>query len=232
MRAEPIAARIEGLDFPGNDYARLSFTNESACQQACIGDCYCTVVIYGLFNATETCWKKATPLRFSLPSDSRTVYIKVYSGVSNAVSPNPPKESKEDGKALTVIGISLIGCSFVFAAILLLIWLYTCRKLGALQENQNANPVGLKAFSYREIDAATGGFKQEIGRGAFGKIYKGVLPDGRAIAVKKLDDLPKQGLQDEENEFSTEMGTIRQSHHKNLVQLYGFCTEDSHMLLI
>ncbi|GLJ35606.1 hypothetical protein SUGI_0715780 [Cryptomeria japonica] len=90
--------RVAGVDFPGNDYARLSSTNESACRQACMEDCYCTVVIYGLFNASETCWKKGTPLRFGVPSDSRTVYIKVYSGVPNAVAPQNSRRKKRKGE--------------------------------------------------------------------------------------------------------------------------------------
>ncbi|GLJ35602.1 hypothetical protein SUGI_0715730 [Cryptomeria japonica] len=226
--------RLAGVDFPGNDYARLLSTNESACRQACMEDCYYTVVIFGVINTTETCWKKATPVRFSLPNDARTVYMKVYSGVSNTIPPKTSEERNDKGKTLTVIGAILLGCFFVFAAIFLLIWLYTCRpKLGELQAHRKFDPVGVKGFSYQEIDGATRSLKQEIGREAFGKVYKGVLSDGRAIAVKKLDDLLLQeGHEEGEKEFRTEMNIIGASHHKNLVQLYGFCSEGSHRLLI
>ncbi|GLJ11993.1 hypothetical protein SUGI_0181600 [Cryptomeria japonica] len=47
---------------------------------------------------------------------------------------------------------------------------------------------GLKAFSYKETEAATSSFREELGRGFFGKVCKGCLDDGRAIVVKILDD--------------------------------------------
>ncbi|GLJ35621.1 hypothetical protein SUGI_0715980 [Cryptomeria japonica] len=229
--------RMEQIDWPENDYLRLTSTNQTACQQACIEDCLCTVVVYAIANETEICWKKAMPLRNGRASDSRTAFVKVYSGVYNAIPPTPSKEAKEakgKRKGLVVIGITIMGSFFVFAAIMLVIWFYTWRpKLRALEEHSKAKSVGLKAFSYQEIDAATGGFKQEIGRGAFGKVYKGILSDGRAIAVKKLDDLFNQGRQEDgEKQFRTEMGIIGASHHKNIVQLYGFCSDGSHRLLI
>ncbi|GLJ05483.1 hypothetical protein SUGI_0018900 [Cryptomeria japonica] len=62
------------------------------------------------------------------------------------------------------------------------------------------------AFSYREIEATTDGFRQELGRGAFGKVYKGELRDGRIIAVKVLDKVTQEELG--EREFSTEMSVI------------------------
>ena len=54
-----------------------------------------------------------------------------------------------------------------------------------------SNPVGLKSFSYGEIKGTSGGFSEEIGRGAFRKVYKDVLSNERVIAMKKLEDLLK-----------------------------------------
>ena len=43
-------------------------------------------------------------------------------------------------------------------------------------------------FTYKEIKAATGNFKEIIGRGSFGSVYHGKLPDGKSVAVKvRLD---------------------------------------------
>ncbi|GLJ35613.1 hypothetical protein SUGI_0715870 [Cryptomeria japonica] len=226
---------IEKVDWPKNDYWHMEFVNQTACQQACIDDCYCTVTIYGNVNGTDNCWKKAMPLRNGVASPTRIAYIKVYSGISEAVPPPPSKVIKEEkGKGLALVGISIMGCSLVVAVILLLLWLLTCRsKLKVFHEQHKFNPIGLKPFSYHELDAATEGFKVEIGRGAFGTVYKGTLADGRAIAVKKLHDLfKKQNPEEGEKEFRTEMGIIAASHHKNLVQLYGFCDEGSHKILV
>ncbi|GLJ35620.1 hypothetical protein SUGI_0715940 [Cryptomeria japonica] len=228
---------IQQVDFEGNDYVGLNFTNAAACKRACLEDCLCTVAVYANHSHGEHCWMKSLPMKNGAENNMTTAFVKLYSGVYDAVPPTPSKPRKQEqgkGEGLAVLGIILVGCSFVFGAIFLLIWLYSCKpKLKALQEHNKANPVGLKVFSFQEIDAATRGFKQEIGGGAFGKVYKGVLSDGRVIAVKKLDDLLEQGGQhDGEKEFRTEMGIVGACHHKNLVQLYGFCTEDSHRLLI
>ncbi|GLJ35617.1 hypothetical protein SUGI_0715910 [Cryptomeria japonica] len=200
---------IEHVDFFENDYVSLEFTNATACKQACLDDCFCTVAVYNdITGYGEHCWMKSLPMKNGAENINTTAFVKVY----DAVPPTLSKQRKEEkGKWLIIVGISLVGCSFVFGAILLLIWLYTCRpKLKALQDDHNANPVGLKGYSYQEIDTETGGFKQEIGRGAFGKVYKGVLSDGREIAVKKLDDLLMQGGQeDREKEFRTEMGVFK-----------------------
>ncbi|KAG6791007.1 hypothetical protein POTOM_000117 [Populus tomentosa] len=67
----------------------------------------------------------------------------------------------------------------------------------------------------------TGGFKEELGGGAFGTVYKGVLAneDTPLIAVKKLGKIAREG----EQEFKTEVRVTGRTNHKNSVQLIGFC---------
>ncbi|CAK7351229.1 unnamed protein product [Dovyalis caffra] len=83
------------------------------------------------------------------------------------------------------------------------------------------------AFSYDELRVATDDFKEILGRGGFGSVFKGVLADGTGIAVKRLDKLG-QG----KREFVAEVETIGSLHHFNLVRLIGFCAEKSHRLLV
>ncbi|XP_060969716.1 G-type lectin S-receptor-like serine/threonine-protein kinase LECRK3 [Cannabis sativa] len=88
-----------------------------------------------------------------------------------------------------------------------------------------------EVFSYNELERATEGFKDELGRGLFGAVYKGTLLYGgenRAIAVKRLEKFVEEGIR----EFRAEMSAIGRTHHRNLVQLLGFCIEDSKMLLV
>ncbi|GLJ35609.1 hypothetical protein SUGI_0715810 [Cryptomeria japonica] len=179
--------------------------------------------------------EEALPLRNGAARDTRTAFVKVFDEVEDAVPPTPSKQRKEEKrKGFAVLGISLMACSFLIVVILLFVWLFICRpKMKSLQKYHKFNPIGLKAFSYKELDAATGGFKIEIGRGAFGTVYKGTWADGRAIAVKKPDDLlKKENPQDGEKEFRTEMGIIGGSYHKILVQLYGFCDQGNHRILV
>ncbi|MCL7046326.1 hypothetical protein MKW94_011838 [Papaver nudicaule] len=86
----------------------------------------------------------------------------------------------------------------------------------------------LHSFTYQELEEATDGFTEELGRGAFGIVYKGFTEEMGSIAVKKLDKVFHQG----EKEFKSEVNTIGQTHHKNLVRLLGFCDQGQHRLLV
>ncbi|XP_047059617.1 putative receptor protein kinase ZmPK1 [Lolium rigidum] len=84
-----------------------------------------------------------------------------------------------------------------------------------------------RRFTYRELREATGKFKEEIGRGGTGIVYRGVLEDKRLVAVKKLSDV-EQG----EQEFWAEVTLIGRINHMNLVRMMGFCSEGKNRLLV
>ncbi|KAH9717735.1 non-specific serine/threonine protein kinase [Citrus sinensis] len=88
--------------------------------------------------------------------------------------------------------------------------------------------IKLRSFSYEQIVLATENFKEEIGRGGSGRVYKGCINGGKEIAVKKLIKIVEEG----ESEFRNEMKIIGRIHHKNLVDLVGFCSEGSNRLLV
>ncbi|CAL9148574.1 unnamed protein product, partial [Musa hybrid cultivar] len=85
----------------------------------------------------------------------------------------------------------------------------------------------LIAFDYKLIRKATKGFTEKLGRGSFGSVFKGELPDSGAIAVKRLESV-RQG----EKQFRMEVSTIGTIHHVNLVRLRGFCCEGDKRLLV
>uniref|UniRef100_A0A803KM12 Uncharacterized protein n=1 Tax=Chenopodium quinoa TaxID=63459 RepID=A0A803KM12_CHEQI len=114
------------------------------------------------------------------------------------------------------------------------IFIYHKRKLRAFDEGQR-QPLkeysNVHRFSYQELYEATNGFKEELGRGAFGVVYKGMVSGGGppiCVAVKKLDRMSG----DTNKEFKTEVNVTGQPHHKNLVQVVGFCKEDDQRLLV
>ncbi|XP_074308270.1 proline-rich receptor-like protein kinase PERK8 [Silene latifolia] len=85
-------------------------------------------------------------------------------------------------------------------------------------------------FSYEELTTATNGFASQniLGAGGFGCVYKGLLQDGREVAVKKLKDNSGQG----DREFKAEVEIISRVHHRYLVSLVGYCITDYQRLLV
>ncbi|KAG2243598.1 hypothetical protein Bca52824_094552 [Brassica carinata] len=81
-----------------------------------------------------------------------------------------------------------------------------------------------------DIMAATNAFSEEdkLGEGGFGPVYKGNLPNGIDVAIKRLSHKSSQGL----IEFKNEVVLIIKLQHKNLVKLLGYCVEGDEKLLI
>lgn len=86
------------------------------------------------------------------------------------------------------------------------------------------------AFTFEELSAATGGFSQSnlLGQGGFGYVHKGMLPNGKEIAVKSLRSGSGQG----DREFKTEVEVISRVHHRHLVSLVGYCIAGGKRLLV
>lgn len=85
-------------------------------------------------------------------------------------------------------------------------------------------------FSYEELASATKGFANEniIGQGGFGYVHKGILPNGKEIAVKSLKSGSGQG----EREFQAEIDIISRVHHRHLVSLVGYCVCGGQRMLV
>lgn len=88
----------------------------------------------------------------------------------------------------------------------------------------------IKHFSYNELRSATENFQlsNKIGRGGFGTVYKGILKNQTRIAVKTLSAESKQGVR----EFLTEISTLANVRHPNLVELIGCCVEGNKRILV
>uniref|UniRef100_A0A453PXY0 Protein kinase domain-containing protein n=1 Tax=Aegilops tauschii subsp. strangulata TaxID=200361 RepID=A0A453PXY0_AEGTS len=85
-------------------------------------------------------------------------------------------------------------------------------------------------ISYKEILSATNFFADSnlLGRGGFGKVYKGTMEGGYEVAVKRLSQGSGQGIV----EFKNEVVLIAKLQHKNLVRLHGCCIQEDEKLLI
>ncbi|OMO64895.1 hypothetical protein COLO4_31707 [Corchorus olitorius] len=98
---------------------------------------------------------------------------------------------------------------------------------------QNEDGTRSQEFPSIQLDillAATNHFGDgnKLGEGGFGPVYKGTLPDGKEIAVKRLSKTSGQGLL----EFKNEVTLIARLQHRNLVRLLGCCLENNEKLLV
>ncbi|KAL9443558.1 hypothetical protein AB3S75_016844 [Citrus x aurantiifolia] len=85
-------------------------------------------------------------------------------------------------------------------------------------------------FTYEELARATDGFSDAnlLGQGGFGYVHRGVLPNGKEVAIKQL----KAGSGQGEREFQAEVEIISRVHHKHLVSLVGYYTAGSQRMLV
>ncbi|KAH7858624.1 hypothetical protein Vadar_025989 [Vaccinium darrowii] len=107
------------------------------------------------------------------------------------------------------------------------------RKSGGARDHQDLEGKQLgniRNFSYNELRNVTDNFHpgNKIGQGGFGIVYKGILKDGTQVAVKTLSAESKQGTR----EFLTEINTISNVRHPNLVELIGWCAEENKRALV
>ncbi|PPR87013.1 hypothetical protein GOBAR_AA33670 [Gossypium barbadense] len=94
------------------------------------------------------------------------------------------------------------------------------------------SPLGINkcSFTYEELAIATQGFSQKnlLGQGGFGFVHKGVLPNGREVAVKSLKSSSGQG----QREFQAKVEIISRIHHRHLVSLVGFSIAGDKKMLV
>uniref|UniRef100_A0ACD5U737 Uncharacterized protein n=2 Tax=Avena sativa TaxID=4498 RepID=A0ACD5U737_AVESA len=85
-------------------------------------------------------------------------------------------------------------------------------------------------YDFPEMAAATDNFSEDnrLGKGGFGPVYKGMLPDGTEVAVKRLAAHSGQGLV----EFKNEIQLIAKLQHTNLVKLLGCCVQEEEKMLV
>ncbi|XP_022148733.1 G-type lectin S-receptor-like serine/threonine-protein kinase LECRK3 [Momordica charantia] len=221
---------LENADWPQADYAHFQPVNEDWCRSECLSDCFCVAAIF----RNGECWKKKFPLSFGRMDSSvgGKALIKIRKDNSTFRPYNP--SDKHTNKTKLVVGSVLLGSSvFLNLTLLLLTFLigyrFNKRKSKVLQGDPLALGVNLRAFSYEELDKATVGFTEQLGSGAFATVYKGTLDDNNLVAVKKLDNMVREGG---EQEFKAEVSAIARTNHRNLVRLLGFCNEGENRMLV
>ncbi|OMP12334.1 hypothetical protein COLO4_03299 [Corchorus olitorius] len=112
-----------------------------------------------------------------------------------------------------------------------LLELMTSDEMGEITEFQDGNNGhNLNIYSPKLINSATNCFSPEnlLGKGGFGPVFKGTMPSGQAVAIKRLSRGSGQGLV----EFKNELILIAKLQHTNLVRLLGFCIQGEEKMLV
>ncbi|EOX98856.1 BRI1-associated receptor kinase [Theobroma cacao] len=152
------------------------------------------------------------------------------------ISPTTPTPSGNSATGAIAGGVAA-GAALLFAAPAIVLAWWRRRKPQdhffdvPAEEDPEVHLGQLKRFSLRELQVATDNFsnKSILGRGGFGKVYKGRLADGSLVAVKRLKEERTQGG---ELQFQTEVEMISMAVHRNLLRLRGFCMTPTERLLV
>ncbi|XP_043689283.1 G-type lectin S-receptor-like serine/threonine-protein kinase RLK1 [Telopea speciosissima] len=245
---------LENTSWEDSQYSVLLSQTEEECKDACLADDNCEAATF----KDQQCQKQKLPLRYGRRKIDRSTtttltFVKVI-GKRRSCTP-----SDDDGGAVTnkgilikIISIAFTACAFLvlaFSGFLVYryrVWAY--KKISD-QENNHigrlVEEIGLRSFTYSELEKVTEGFKEVVGRGAFSTVFKGIIffsnkhnnnnnnngrssTSSRIVAVKRLDKV----LDEREREFQTEMRVIAKTHHRNLVQLLGYCCDGPNRLLV
>nr|XP_040249350.1 G-type lectin S-receptor-like serine/threonine-protein kinase LECRK4 [Aegilops tauschii subsp. strangulata] len=214
-------------------------TSAAECMAACMADCLCVVVLRDADKGT--CSKQQLPLRYGHAGGRYTLFVKT----AGAVTGGSGTHSKPVGRTTIIVLVCIGILAFVaLSAFIASGWLLHMKRRDMLRNLapmnadadggegeglEEAAPLSLRSYSYRELERATYCFRDPVGRGVFGTVFKGALRNGeQAIAVKRLEKLVEDG----EREFQREVRAIGRTSHRNLVRLLGFCHQGANRLLV
>ncbi|CAK9163738.1 unnamed protein product [Ilex paraguariensis] len=157
-------------------------------------------------------------------------------------STSAKRNARDTDHKLMIIVVSAVGSLFFAIVILGCIVVYFCKYRRNQQEDEyplrSKNLFSIRNFdgkvAYEDIINATDDFDDIhcIGVGGSAKVYQAKLPSGQVVAVKKLSS-PTEGMEIEDlKSFTSEIATLTEIRHRNIVKLYGFCSHGRHSFLV
>ncbi|KAM3198386.1 hypothetical protein ACQJBY_073500 [Aegilops geniculata] len=141
---------------------------------------------------------------------------------------------KSRGKG-AIVGAILGGLAFLLLlGLLALFWTWRSMKLKKPRRGDILGATELQGptnFNYHDLKAATNNFseKSKIGEGGFGDVFKGLLKNGKIVAVKRLSVIQTSRAKED---FESEVKLISNVQHRNLVRLLGCSRKGSECLLV
>ncbi|XP_062095545.1 L-type lectin-domain containing receptor kinase IV.1-like [Humulus lupulus] len=141
-----------------------------------------------------------------------------------------PSKNKKGFKPILTIVLPIV---LVIAMAISVIVYVVKRNKRFVEVIENWDEVEFRPHSvkYKDLCIATKGFidKELLGKGGFGSVYKGMLPNtSTEIAVKKVSNKSRQGMK----EFASEIASMSRLRHRNLVPLLGYCQHKGELLLV
>ncbi|KAI6675141.1 hypothetical protein NL676_003047 [Syzygium grande] len=240
---------LPNTDYSGFNAVKNNNASFNSCRQACLDDCSCLGFIY--WESKRWCSTKSSLFNgYQVPSFNGTLHLKLPVSMVASLEPIRNSSDPECSRARDQLFVGssklydttgkrvkwayLYGFASAFGVVEILVffsgWWILFRKgnvQSIVEDGYHAITSQFRRFSYEELKSATRNFKGEIGRGASGLVYKGILADERVVAVKTLGD-----VYHEEEVFWAEVRTIGKINHKNLVRMWGFCCEGKRKLLV
>lgn len=222
--------------YENDPFSESFFAGSSPCRANCLGSVSCLASV-SMSDGSGNCWQKHPGSFFTgyqRPSVPSTSYVKVCGPV---VANTPLTATKGDGNNskvhLWIVAVAVIAGLLGLVVVEVGLWWCCCRKnprFGTLSSHYTLLEYASGApvqFTYKELQRCTKSFKEKLGAGGFGTVYKGVLTNRTVVAVKQLE-----GIEQGEKQFRMEVATISSTHHLNLVRLIGFCSQGRHRLLV
>ncbi|XP_019155957.1 PREDICTED: G-type lectin S-receptor-like serine/threonine-protein kinase At4g27290 [Ipomoea nil] len=220
--------KYSGVKLPDTRFSTFNTSmNLQECRQVCLKNCSCMAYSsIDISNGENGCllWFGDLADIKVLRVDGQDLYIRMASSDLDY-----PSSSKGKKPKLIKLTSSILGGILVLSLSLTLVIILYKRKMKEIQlklkweEEQTL-------FEVSTITRVTHNFSlnNKIGEGGYGPVYKGVLDDGKEIAVKRLSKTSKQGLV----EFKNEVNSIAKLQHRNLVNLLGWCIQGEEKMLI
>ncbi|XP_019189840.1 PREDICTED: G-type lectin S-receptor-like serine/threonine-protein kinase At4g27290 [Ipomoea nil] len=222
--------KYSGVKLPDTKFSWFnSSMSLQECEQVCLKNCNCTAysnmnISNGENNGCLLWFGDLIDLRL-IPEKEQDLFIRMASSDLDYTSSSKSKKFKKL-KVTSSLLIVLLALSLTMIMILY-------KRKGKVMEPIQPELLLVEdqtLFEASTIIRATDNFslRNKIGEGGYGPVYKGVLDDGREIAVKRLSKNSMQGIE----EFKNEVNFIAKLQHRNLVSLIGWCIKGEEKMLI
>ncbi|XP_020589414.1 G-type lectin S-receptor-like serine/threonine-protein kinase At4g27290 [Phalaenopsis equestris] len=206
------------------------------CRTRCLMNCSCKayagVHLSGGGSGCLIWMAEINDLRTSASESPQDIYVRVASRLNNS-----------DGSKRKIWIFVTTTAILLFFLIILILAILVIRKrrsivsslnwvdeiMGKLEADMKGSSK-ISLFQFSQLESATNNFSvtNKLGEGGFGPVYKGELPDGLQIAIKRLSARSGQGFEELKNEILL----IAKLQHRNLVRLLGFCIHEEEKMLI